>query len=327
MFIRALKAVVLPLVFVNVILSVVDMMAVGRASSIGWRTIGFYLLTTLCSSIIGLISIVCFKRVFKEGKFDVDPTGKVQLGCDEDGSYLSHDTDGAITCEANLTEGMSNTFYIEDIDGTFEKASSGPRNDVSLSDTIYEGVFEKLITSNIFDSFMGANFAAVVLFAIVFGAALGRVMQRKNMSDRDSIFIGFLKEIDNVLLTLINWIIMVTPFAVLSLIASAVGEQSNLKESFANVGYLVLATLLAMLAHMFTTHVGLYTLVCKSNPFHFLRYLLPAQITAFACASSAATIPVPMQCVKNSGRVPDYVGKFVVPMGATINMDGSGMFI
>ena len=319
MFIRSLKAVVLPLVFVNIILSVVDMMFVGRAGSVGWKTIGLYLLTTLMASVLGLLSIVSFKGLFEQGSFD-DPTdARVQLGCTEEGSFLTHDSiDGSVTCSANLTDSQNNFFVITDVDKTFAATSSGPRSDISMSDTIYDGVFTKLITSNIFGSFVEANFAAVVLFAIVFGAALGNMMQKKNMKDTDSIFVAFIKEIDSVLLILINWIIMVTPFAVLSLIANAIGKQDNLKESFENVGYLVAATLVAMFAHVLITYIGLFFFVTRNNPISYLEHLLPAQTTAFACASSAATIPVTLRCVQNTGKVPEAIARFVVPMGATI---------
>lgn len=327
MFIRALKAVVLPLVFVNVILSVVDMMSVGRASSIGVRTIGLYLLTTVLASILGLISILCFKSLFDQGSFEESGPAMVQLGCsEEEGSFLTHSTDGTVSCSANLTGDMSNYFVINDVDNTFVKAKKGPINDLSLSDTIYDGVFTKLITNNIFESFVDANFAAVVLFAICIGSALARVMQKQKLGDSESVFVTFLKEVDMVLLMLINWIILVTPFAVLSLIANAIGKQDDLKDSFSNVGYLVLATLLAMLTHVFVVYVGLFAFMTKTNPFGYLKFLLPAQTTAFACSSSAATIPVTLQCAKNTGRVPDPIAKFVIPMGATINMDGGAIY-
>jgi len=327
MFIRALKAVVLPLVFVNVTLSVIDMMTVGRAGSVGWKTIGLYLLTTLLASILGLISIVSFQPLFNQGEFEVTSEQRVQLGCDaESGSYLSHNVNGSVVCSANLTNDMSSYFVISDIDNTFQTTSSGPQDDISMSETVYEGVFEKLITSNIFASFVEANFAAVVLFAICFGAALARALQKKGISESESIFVTFLKEVDEVLLILINWIISVTPFAVLSLIANAIGKQDNLQESFANVGYLVMATLLAMLAQVLLVYVGLFAVMTRSNPFTYLKHLVPAQTTAFACSSSAATIPVTLQCVKATGRVPDAIAKFVVPMGATINMDGGAIY-
>jgi len=327
MFIRALKCVVLPLVFVNVTLSVIDMMSVGRASSVGWKTIGLYLLTTLLASILGLISIVSFQGLFDQGEFAVSAEQRIQLGCDAvEGSYLTHAANGSVVCTANLTDDMSSYFVITDVDNTFKTTSSGPKDDISMSDTIYQGVFEKLVTSNIFASFVEANFAAVVVFAICFGAALARALQKKGLSESQSIFVTFLKEVDEVLLTLINWIIMVTPFAVLSLIANAIGKQDNLAESFANVGYLVCATLIAMLAQVVLVYIGLFGLLTKSNPFTYLRNIVPAQTTAFACSSSAATIPVTLRCVKDTGRVPDAVAKFVIPMGATINMDGGAIY-
>ena len=220
MFIRTLKAVVLPLVFVNVILSIVEMMAVGRASAVGGKTIGLYLLTTLIASIIGIISIMIFKPFFKTEDIDRNSETRVQLGCDngEEGSFLTHGVNGSVFCSANITEGMSNYFSIEDIDGTFVENNDGPA-ELSFSDTIYDGVFEKMITSNIFESFVDANFAAVVLFAIFMGAALSKSMLNKRMSSDQSIFIGFLKETDAILITLIHWIILFTPFAVFSLIS------------------------------------------------------------------------------------------------------------
>merc|ERR1712048_435075 len=62
------------------------------------------------------------------------------------------------------------------------------------------------------------------------------------------------------------------------------------------------------------------------NPINYLKHLVPAQTTAFACASSAATIPVTLTCVQNTGAVPDSLRNFVVPLGATVNMDGGAIY-
>ncbi|CAB9498456.1 Putative sodium-dependent excitatory amino acid transporter glt [Seminavis robusta] len=327
MFIRALKAVVLPLVFVNVILSVVDMMQVGRAGTVGVKTIGLYLFTTFLASIIGIISIMVFKGLFKTEDLDNDSLTRVQLGCnEEEGAYLTHGPDGDVFCYAgNLTEGMSSYFSIEDVDGTFVQTSSGPA-ELSFSDTIYDGVFGKLITSNIFQDFVDANFAAVVLFAIAMGAALAKSLYNKGMSGSDSTFVTFLKEIDAVLITLIHWIIMITPFAVFSLICSAVGSQDNLADSFSNVAYLCLAVMSGMFFHVFFVYTGIFYFVTRDNPFSYFKHILPAQTTAFACASSAATMPVTLECAESSGRVPTTIARFVIPLGATINMDGSAIY-
>lgn len=325
MFIRALKAIVLPLVFVNVILSVVDMMAVGQASSVGGKTVGLYLFTTLVASVIGIITIVIFKGTFRTEPIENNSLARVQLGCTDEGSYLTHDENGEISCAANLTDINNSYFHIEDIDGHFSHSNSGPA-ELSFSDTIYDGVFGKLITSNIFADFVDSNFAAVVLFAIAMGAALAKSLTKKGISGDQSTFVMFLKEVDAVLITLIHWVIMVTPFAVFSLISSAVGSQSNLADSFSNVAMLCLACMAGMAVHLFIVYPSIFFFITKDNPFAYFRYILPAQTTAFACASSAATMPVTLECAEASGRIPLPIARFVIPLGATINMDGSAIY-
>lgn len=327
LFIRALKCVVLPLVFVNVIISVVEMMTVGKAGSIGWKTIGLYLLTTVIASIIGIISTLAFKPLYNEGEFTQAGPAMVQLGCNAEDSYITEGADGTLTCMSGAE--MDDTkFIISDLSGAFVKSSSGARNDISLSDTVYDGVFTKLVTDNITVAFFSANFAAIVVFACAFGVALSKVLSRmeQEASGSSSIILGFLREMDKVLLIIINWIISITPFAVFSLIVKAVGSQENLKDAFANVGYLVVATIVAMVAHYFITYVAMYTLITKSNAFHYLRFAVPAQTMAFACASSAATLPMTLKSVESSGKVPDPIARFVCPLGATVNMDGGAIY-
>jgi Na+/H+-dicarboxylate symporter len=117
-----------------------------------------------------------------------------------------------------------------------------------------------------------------------------------------------------------------SPVAVLSLIIKAIGGQNDIGGMFQNVGYLVLATVSAMLLQFFLIYVGLFAFVTRSNPFTYLKYIIPAQTMAFACSSSAATIPVTLKSVKSTGRVPDTIARFVIPLGATVNMDGGAIY-
>lgn len=117
-----------------------------------------------------------------------------------------------------------------------------------------------------------------------------------------------------------------TPFAVLSLIAQAIGSQDELAAAFSNVGYLIAANLVGYIAHFLITDVLIHFLLTRKNPFAYLKFIVPAQTTALACASSAATLPVTLRCVKTTGQVPDDIRLFVLPLGATINMDGSAIY-
>lgn len=195
-----------------------------------------------------------------------------------------------------------------------------------MSDTIYDGVFTKLITSNIFFSFVDSNFAAVIVFAIFFGVALGKVIFGHGISQHESSLVKVFTELSELFLHLINWVIAITPFAVLSLIAQAIGQQDDLASSFANVGYLILASLTGFILHFVITDICLFAFLTKTNPLPYLKQIIPAQVTALSCASSAATLPVTLRCVKNTGLVPDDIRNFVCPLGATVNMDGSAIY-
>ncbi len=324
LFIRALKCVVLPLVFINVVLAIMDMMTVGKAGSIGWKTILLFLATTVMASILGILSIVSFKSKFEQGDFADSIPATVSLGCNEVDTFLAEMDDGTVVCTSEYASEDNIAFRIMDLSGTFLTKTSGPSSSITLSDTVYDGVFTKLFTDNVFVAFVDANFAAVVFFAIFFGIALSRVYDRKKKAT--AAIMDLFRELDAVFLTLINWIILITPFAVLSLIIKSVGSQSDLKEAFSNVGFLVVATIIAMIAHYLVVHWGLFAIITKSNPLSYMRHLIPAQTMAFACASSAATIPVTLRCVQNTGCVPDAIGRFVIPLGATVNMDGGAIY-
>jgi Na+/H+-dicarboxylate symporter len=211
LFIRSLKCVVLPLVFVNVIISVMEMMKVGKASAIGWKTIGLYLLTTIIACILGIITTVSMKSLYTEGTFTTKGPAMITLACNEEGSFMAEGENGSLSCSSDYTDTENIQFAIDDITGAFVRKTSGARDNISLSDTVYDGVFTKLITSNITGAFVEANFAAVVIFAIFFGIALSRVIEKAKGPGDKSYILRFLKELDGVLLTIINWIISITP--------------------------------------------------------------------------------------------------------------------
>ena len=132
-------------------------MSVGKASSIGWKTIGFYFLTTIMASIFGIISSLIFKGLYKVGTPEPPPVATVTFGCVNEGEYIVEGEDGNVFCAANYTtEDPNAQFTIAG--GSLVTASSGPA-EVSLSDTVYSGVFTKIVTDNFVAAFADANFA------------------------------------------------------------------------------------------------------------------------------------------------------------------------
>ena len=111
----------------------------------------------------------------------------------------------------------------------------------------------------------------------------------------------------------------------MSLIAAAVGAQSDLGEVFSQLGYYVIAVFVGYLAQFFLVYTSLYIGFVRKNPFRYFKHLIPAMMLAFSTDSSAATIPVSIDCAVSSGDVAVGIARFVVPLGATINMDGSAI--
>ena len=278
---------------------------------------------------IGAIFSRIFSRWFAVGEnfTGEESTGNafITLGCSDSNSFLTQSTDGSVSCTANWTNDNEIIWDLNDVNETFSRSDGGGAiADISLSDTIYEGVFEKLFTDNVFVAFHEDNFAAIVVFAIALGIAASQVITRsKTMTN--SFFMRLLIEIDQILSVMIGWVINITPFAVFSMIAKAIGGESNLGSLFKNVGLLVSCTLLGFICHYLVTYCGGYFLFTRKNPFVYLKHIFPAQLMGFACASSAATIPINLKSVLSAGCHPT-IARFVIPLGATINMDGAAIY-
>ena len=310
--------------FVNVIISIVDMMSVGKASSIGWTVIGLYIATTIMAAIFGCLMTLAFMGLYQTESFPESGPAYVQFMCTGEGSYLAELDDGNVACSADFSSEDPNVnFILDDVSKTIVTTSGGATQ-ISLSDTIYQGIFQKIVPSNIIGAFAGSNFAAVIFFAILFGVALSRVVLKSKGGH--SHLMGILNETDNCFQLIVLWIIWLTPFAVCSLIAKAIGGQTDLGTMFKNIGFLLASSITAWLLQVFCVYIGFYFLMTKRNPFTYLAKIVPAQTMAFASASSAATIPTSINSVLSTGLVSETVARFVVPFGATVNMDGGAVY-
>ena len=198
-FVRALKCIVIPLVFCNVVLATVEMVRMGKASSIGWITIGVYAVTTALAAIFGVLATLMFVGAYSSKEFQEDDPPIIQLGCNRAGTFLTESTDGMLSCTNTTTFEDANRFNFVDISNSFTGSSSGPP-DLSLSDTIYQGVFHKLVSSNIFASLADSDLLAVVFFAIVFGVALGRLVSKNEKSTLKDL----MDELNGILLQVCN---------------------------------------------------------------------------------------------------------------------------
>lgn len=177
-----------------------------------------------------------------------------------------------------------------------------------------------IVPSNVFKATTdNGNMLQVIFFALFFGIGLILIPAEKAKAVKD-----FFDAFNEVILKLIDLIMLVAPYGVFALLAALVVESPSL-DLFRALGMYAL-TLLIGLFLMGLFYLLLVRVFVKFNPKKFLEGIAPAQLLAFSTSSSAATLPVTMERVEEHLGVDEEVASFVLPVGATINMDGTSLY-
>ncbi|MFV8225796.1 dicarboxylate/amino acid:cation symporter [Christiangramia aquimixticola] len=179
---------------------------------------------------------------------------------------------------------------------------------------------EDLVPSNIFAAASdNGNMLQVIFFAIFFGLGLILIPEKTAKPVKD-FFDGF----NEVILKLIDLIMLAAPYGVFALLAALIVESPS-ADLFAALAMYALTVLIG-LALMIGVYILLVWVFTKNTPSFFLNGIGPAQLLAFSTSSSAATLPVTMERVEEHMGVSKEVTSFVLPIGATINMDGTSLY-
>ena len=117
-----------------------------------------------------------------------------------------------------------------------------------------------------------------------------------------------------------------SPVGVLFLVAAKITEMQSLDEIVSQLGMYFLTVLIGLLIHGFIVLPLLYFLITKRNPYVYISNLAQALVTAFVTSSSSATLPIAINCLEEGNNVDPRITRFVLPIGATINMDGTALY-
>jgi Na+/H+-dicarboxylate symporter len=181
----------------------------------------------------------------------------------------------------------------------------------SLSDVLLG-----LISPNIVASAANLELLQLIIFAVIFGAALTVTGEKgKTVS-------VFFEGLNNIMMIIVGWIMMLSPFGVFGLVATPIAEAGGgaaILETFAAVGAYMITVLCGLL--LFAT--ALFFL--SRRGFSYLRDMFPALLTAFSTSSSSATVPLSMDCAQSYGLHKSAV-RFVIPLGSTVNMNGTAVY-
>jgi Na+/H+-dicarboxylate symporter len=279
-FINSLKLIAVPLILASLIKGVSDLKNIAQLSSMGGKTIGLYLLTTLTAVTIGLTVV----NVIQPGNSLSEETRTELLS--------AYATDAAAKQSVAASQ-----------------KEAGPLQ--ALVD---------LVPSNIFNAMQdNGNMLQVIFFAIFFGIGLVLIPKQKAKPVKD-----FFDALNEVILKLIDLIMIAAPYGVFALLAALIAEAPS-ADLFKALG-LYTATVLIGLMGMILCYIILVRIFTQKKIGFFLKGISPAQLLAFSTSSSAATLPVTMERVHEHLGVEEDVSSFVLPIGATINMDGTSLY-
>ena len=286
-FLNLLKLIAVPLVLSSLITGVASLSDTKKLSRIGGKTITIYVVTTAIAVTIGLISV----NILQPG--DTVPE----------------------EMKTKLQE-------------TYKSAASGRMEAAAeVKDRSVLQPLVDMVPSNVFSSASNnRNMLQVVFVAIIVGIALIQIPKNKGRPVLD-----FFEGINELVIKLVDNIMLIAPIGVFALISdtitSVAGDNlNNILELLSALGYYMLAVIIGLILQMAITYTFVLKLFSKMNLKTFYQGIAPAQLLAFSTSSSGATLPVTMERCEEELGVSEEVSSFVLPLGATINMDGTALY-
>lgn len=180
-------------------------------------------------------------------------------------------------------------------------------------------IFIRMVPPNIVHAAANGEMLGIIFFSLLFGYFMTRLSH-----DFAEPLFKFWQAVFQVMMRMTEWVMLFAPIGVFGLVARVVA-----KTGFSAAGPLVVFALVVLAAlgiHTFVTLPLLLRTVARVNPWPMFQTMAPALLTAFSTASSSATLPITMECVEKGAKVSNKVSSFVLPLGATVNMNGTALY-
>ncbi|KOX80788.1 Excitatory amino acid transporter 3 [Melipona quadrifasciata] len=286
-FLRMLKALILPLIVASIV-SAIGGLDLNLSGKIGMRSIYYYASTTISAVILGIILVL----IIRPGEYSA--SGMVV----KDNITPTRDITTTDTILDLIRYIAYRTILIE------------PENKTGVTIQDWE------ISHKYGD---GTNTLGLVIFGIVFGIALSK------MGEQGKPLLSFFDTLSEASMLITKWVIWVSPIGVLFLVISKLLEIEDIGAIAGQLSLYFVTVLLGLFIHGLGTLSLIFFICTKKLPFKMMGKMTQVLATAFGTSSSTATLPVTIQCLDNIGVDP-RITRFVVPIGATINMDGTALY-
>ncbi len=180
-------------------------------------------------------------------------------------------------------------------------------------------IFIRMIPTNIVAAAAEGQMLGLIFFSLLFGYFMTRIG-----SAHGKLLLDFWQGIFSVMMRITDWVMLFAPIGVFALVAKVVAITGF--DAFRPLMFFFLTVLGALAVHMLVTLPLLLRFIARVDPLRHFQAMSPALLTAFSTASSSATLPVTMDCVEKRAGVSNRTSSFVLPLGATVNMDGTALY-
>ncbi|MBN2613684.1 MAG: dicarboxylate/amino acid:cation symporter [Bacteroidales bacterium] len=204
----------------------------------------------------------------------------------------------------------------------YQYDNDGFEPDLSVQHKTLGDIFIEIVPDNIFKSLLNSELLSIIFISILTGIFVFQ-LGTKNRQLLTELFHSLFE----LCMKITMFIIKLAPYGVFALVAKTIADQDNLTSLFSNLGTFLISVLAALLIHAFIILPSLMFFFWRLNPIKHFSNMLPAILTAFSTASSAATLPLTMDNVKRKSGVSEKLANFTLPIGATVNMDGTAIYI
>ncbi|XP_042152574.1 solute carrier family 1 member 8b [Oncorhynchus tshawytscha] len=322
---RMLKMLILPLITSSLMsgLSAMDTKASGQ---LGVLTITYYLWTTFIAVIVGIILVlVIHPGTGTEKDGHRGGSGPVMTSADAlldlirnmipsnliEATFQQYRTDLVPIVASSLVESQANYVYVM-------PDHNNPQlgHPVFLEITPAPDIKYKIVPGHS----SGMNVLGIVIFSATMGLLLGK------MGERGAPLVNVCQCVNECVMKIINAAMWYFPFGIVFLVAGKILDMHDPAHLGEKLGMYFITVLAGLFVHGLILLPLFYFVITRKNPFTYIRGLLQALVIALATSSSSATLPITMKCLLENCGVDRQIARFVLPVGATINMDGTALY-
>jgi len=327
-FINCLKFIAVPLVLFSIITGVSGLGSPSELGRMGFKTLGLYLLTTVAAVSIGLMVVNVFQPgVHSDVKQKSENRLEYELWAQQEKIPLKDVQNLLATADQETIQAVQKKMAADTLSKDYSTLAE--KNEIAVK-TKNESPLKPLVDmvpSNLIQSFSDpALMLQVIFFALLFGISMSLLPKERTLTVS-----SFFEGMNEVFIKMVNIIMVGAPFFVFCLMAGVLakkaGSPEELLKILGDLGYYSLIVLVGLAIMLFVFYpLMLKVFGVKISILNFYKGLSPAQVLAFSTSSSAATLPVTIKCVEENLKIPKKVTDFVLPIGATVNMDGTSLY-